>query len=503
MVMELKIGTQIIRSYKRLSYSPWHALAEFVDNSIQSYLDNQAKLDGTDPNLGQGLTVDIRYSRADGGLLAIRDNAMGMSDQELTNALSIGTPPAVTTGLSEFGLGLKTAACWFGDYWTVRTKKRGTTTAHFVEFDVERVAEGFLVLPYQEYAEPEENHYTEITIHQLNHQFHGRLISKTKLFLGSMYRSYIGDGSLTLLYNGEPLSWASPTEGKNIHEFEGKPCFEEFAFQIGGKEVHGWIAVMERGSRSNAGLTMIRRNRVIKGWPESWRPQSIFGQLEGTNDLVNQRLVGEVNLDGFGVSHTKDDILWEEEEEDELEHELYRIAEPYVRISQSFRKRGVRQDPPGRSVVNAAMGMLGDELHSDRLRAVLSANGNVPRGRYETMANPMIEAVTRADPRGTYPLHGLTLNVFVSDDLSDRDPYLGVEIASDDILNVVINMNHPHVRDINGKIPVLNYLKACTFEGIAQWKAEKTWDAKDPSLLRAVKDSLFRIGQSMKEPGEE
>ena len=88
-------------------------------------------------------------------------------------------------------------------------------------------------------------------------------------------------------------------------------CTRRFDFDINGKKVSGWIAILEKGSRQDAGLTMIRRGRVIKGWPESWRPQTIYGQFEGSNDLVNQRLVGEVNLDEFGVSHTKDDILWD------------------------------------------------------------------------------------------------------------------------------------------------------------------------------------------------
>ena len=36
-IMEVYIGPEIVRSYKRLSYTVWHALAEFIDNSIQSH----------------------------------------------------------------------------------------------------------------------------------------------------------------------------------------------------------------------------------------------------------------------------------------------------------------------------------------------------------------------------------------------------------------------------------------------------------------------------------
>ena len=499
--MQLEIGTEIIRSYRRLSYSAWHALAEFVDNSVQSFLNSRQDLEASYKKSGTQLTVDIRYDRADGGRLTIRDNAMGMSEEELSNALYIGKQPKVNSGLSEFGMGLKTAACWFGDYWTVQTKKLGETTTHKITFDVEEVARGNLELPHETSSEPEDEHYTEIVVTQMNQNYYGRSIQRIKLFLGSMYRSYIGDDTLRLLYNSEPLGWVSPIEGNNVHISGGKPCLEHFTFQVKEKEVRGWLAVMERGSRANAGLTIIRRGRVLVGWPDSWRPQSIFGQFEGSNDLVNQRLVGEIHLDHFGVSHTKDEVLYEGDDEELLESEILRIAEPYIEIAQSFRKRGVRRDPPGRSVVTSAMGMLEDEIYSQRFQSVLTANGDIPRSRYEAFAYPMIQAMTGTEPRGTYSLAGLTLNVFVSDELSDRDPYVGIEIESEDTLNVVINMSHPHVGDMRGRMAVLNHLKECTFEGIAQWKVEKTWDTKDPSLIRAIKDSLLRIGHSINDSG--
>ena len=108
--MQVHIGPEIVRSYKRLSYTYWHALAEFVDNSIQSYFNNRLALDYAYSKSGQKLKVEISYGRA-GGYLKIRDDAMGMSEEEIRESLRIGQPPQNTSGLSEFGMGLKTAAC--------------------------------------------------------------------------------------------------------------------------------------------------------------------------------------------------------------------------------------------------------------------------------------------------------------------------------------------------------------------------------------------------------
>ena len=499
--MQVQIGPEIVRSYKRLSYTFWHGLAEFVDNSIQSYRNNRDELDRAYAATGERLTVQISYDPSDDGMLVIRDNAMGMSEPELARALSIGVPPLITDGLSEFGMGMKTAACWFGDEWTVRTKRLRDEAGQQITFNVENVARHDLDLNYQPIPSSVDEHFTEISITHLNHEIYGRTIWFIKTFLRSMYRTYIHSGELELFFNGEQLMWESPTEG-NVHMENGQDSVVDIDFSIvqGQKRVHGWIAVLERGSRSDAGLTIIRRGRVIKGWPNSWRPQSIFGQLEGSNDLVNQRLVGEVHMDEFNVSHTKDEILWEGEEEEAVDEALGRIAHPLIVIATSYRKRGTRGSRPTMPTINAALGMLEEEIRSDQFLSVIRANGDTPQERYEAFANSPIREIPIMESPARYPLDGLMLNVFLTRQLSERDSYLGIEIGNDDTLSVVINLNHPHVRDLNGRIGMLNHLKACTYEGVAQWKVTQAGYADSPALIRAIKDSLLRVGPLVADP---
>ena len=498
--MKVQIGPEIVRSYKRLSYTIWHGLAEFIDNSIQSYHNNREELDEVYAAAGRGLTVQITYSRMDGGRLVVRDNAMGMSEAELIRALSIGIPPPETDGLSEFGMGMKTAACWFGDEWTVQTKRLWNETGQRITFNVERVASRDLDLNHQRVLSSPDEHFTEISITNLNHEIYGRTIEFIKNFLRSMYRTYIQSGELALFFNGQQLAWESPIEG-NVHRENGEDSFVDFEFFTiqGRKRVYGWMAVLENGGRSDAGLTIIRRGRVIKGWPNSWRPQSIFGQLEGSNDLVNQRLVGEVRMDRFSVSHTKDEILWEGEEQEVVDEALGRIARPLIVIASSYRKRGTRGSRPTRPTINAALEMLEEEIWSDQFQSIVRANGNYPRERYEAFSNALIREIPTMEAPARYPLEGLTLYVFLTRQLSERDSYLGIEIGNDDTLSVVINLNHPHINDLNGRVGVLNHLKTCAYEGVAQWKVKKAWDADSPALIRAIKDSLLRVGPLVSE----
>src|SRR5258708_1054853 len=101
MTIELQIGPEVIRSYKSLAYTPWHALAEFVDNSTQSYFTHRDTLDAEFRKSGEGLTVSIDYHKAK-GKISIRDNAMGMSLDELKRALHVGLPPEDTSGRSKY-----------------------------------------------------------------------------------------------------------------------------------------------------------------------------------------------------------------------------------------------------------------------------------------------------------------------------------------------------------------------------------------------------------------
>jgi hypothetical protein len=75
-------------------------------------------------------------------------------------------------------MGMKTAACWFGDRWTVRTKKLGESEEYFIEVDVERVADGNNELPLTRTPKDTSAHYTIVEIHSLNRRLVGQTLKK-------------------------------------------------------------------------------------------------------------------------------------------------------------------------------------------------------------------------------------------------------------------------------------------------------------------------------------
>ncbi len=143
MSLQMEIGLNAIASYRRLDYEIWYALAEFVDNSTQSFLNHRKELEATYEQEGEGLEVRITYERTGRDqVLRIADNAMGMDLEELTHALKVAFPPEDPTGRCRYGMGMKTASCWIGNKWWIRTKKLGETNEYTVVVDVKAIEEG-------------------------------------------------------------------------------------------------------------------------------------------------------------------------------------------------------------------------------------------------------------------------------------------------------------------------------------------------------------------------
>jgi Histidine kinase-, DNA gyrase B-, and HSP90-like ATPase len=491
--ISLELGLDVIRSYKRLSYTPWHAIAEFVDNSTQSYFNNRDVLDAAYAGDDETLEVAITYDRQDPGVLRVVDNAMGMSLPELGHALHIGAPPSNVSGRSQFGLGMKTAACWIGNLWTVRTKRLGETVEYEVTIDVERVAAGENTLTVSEHPDRDpEDHFTVIEITNHNHKFQGRTLGKIRQYLASMYRQDLRKKQLQLLWQGEVLEWVESDE-QFVMSKDGRRYKKKFGFKVGGKDVRGWVGVLEKGSRAKAGFSILRGDRVIRGWPDSWRPEVLYGQVQGSNDLVNQRLLGEIHLDGFEVSHTKDDILWMGDEEEKVERGLKKYCGDYREFAKLRRKGDEDERGPSELEIQTAVDELLREIGSPDFTDVVLVDAVPPPDAVSEAVKVLFEAVDPAQPTFWGLVGGFKILGYLADDLSGNDPYVAVDSTHDERVAIVVNMKHPHFSQLKGADGVLNFLRHCTYDGVAEWQARHKAGNLDPDTIKVLKDRLLRV----------
>ena len=320
--VDIRPGVSVLAVLRHLNYRPWYALSEFVDNSVQSFTEHREELRKVHRESFK-LRVDIDLDAASPPRISIRDNAAGIFEPEYGRAFRPAATPPNRTGLAEFGMGMKSAACWYAPRWTVRTSALGDPVERVVRFDIENIVNDAIEeLTIQETRVEPESHYTEIVLEDVFHLPVGRTISKLKEHLTDIYRAFMRDGILELRFNGDPLEYRQPKILRTAYFKNAEGPVREWRkpieFDFGnGLSVRGFAALRETANTAKAGFSLFRRGRVIQGsGDEGYRPNRIFGS---TNSYRYQRLFGELHLEGFEVSHTKDGFRWDDNEQPFLE----------------------------------------------------------------------------------------------------------------------------------------------------------------------------------------
>jgi hypothetical protein len=489
--IKFTVGPNIILSYKRLDYKIWYALAEYIDNSTQSYFANRKELDKAHEDRGEKFSVRISGDRKK--TLSISDNAMGMSLEELTKALSLGVPPEDISGRSEYGLGLKTASCWLGDVWKLTTKKLNSLEEYEVIFDVNKMAlGGDLEITTRKHPEAARNlSFTTIEISDLHKPVSSRTETKIKDYLTNIYRVDIRDKVMELVWSQIPLTYESHLVLFKGHD--GTPYKQDIKeFEVNGKKITGWIGIYDEdhGGRNRAGLAIIRRGRCIVSQPEAWMPQGLYGEAyQGTNTLVSQRLVGEIYLNDFEVSHTKNAILFNRDEEEKIEEELEKqfsvfkkiAGTPYKKLKQNPAIQGLQKQQAGARMGSTAVrnAVLIEDVPTDKV---------VQDNKESTLAD-----LSEVNPDLVLN-YGDSLKVQIYTDVTktSNDAYVIFEYPNAEIINVVVNNKHPYYQQAIGDDPVVNHLVSVATDALAEWKCMQRDGEIKPDTIRLLKDNILR-----------
>ena len=500
--VNVEFGLQNFANYRRLSYKWWYALAEFIDNSTQSYYDNREELDKMLERTSEEFEVEITTGD---DFIRIYDNAMGMNHEDLSRALVVGVPPQDATGRSKYGMGMKTAACWIGNSWIITTSKLGSPERLTISVDVNNIAGGNPSVPVITEEEGIDSHYTRIDITKHNRHLMGRTIGKVKEYLESIYRKDISAGDMTLKFNGAHLEWKGFSQEDFLERRDGSRYRKDIIFEVDTerekKVVEGWVGVLKDGSRKKAGFSILHKGRLIRGWPDSWRPEAIFG-AGGRNDLINQRLVGEINLEEFEVSHTKDEINWFRDEEETVEKGLKKACALYIEGARTARK-GVPPEGPTPFMVDAAVRTLEEELSSPEFIAQLNFETVLPSEKSVNLANlSVLTSASAGEPTFSVSVKDMLVKVYIDPNVSQNDPYYLNDSKDGDEVLVVVNQNHPHWQMLEGQNAILNFLRHCVYDAIAEHRAIKQ-QRLNSDTIKLLKDKYLRVPFEIIESKEE
>jgi hypothetical protein len=130
-----------------------------------------------------------------------------MGLDEIKRAVRLNAPPPDKSGRSEFGMGLKTAACWFGRHWTITSTQLGNPVEYSVTFDLDTFADGNVtsVEVVERPADPD-SHGTTLEILKLRNPLRGRGVQVLKKSLTSIYREDLRTGRIAIDLNDNRLA---------------------------------------------------------------------------------------------------------------------------------------------------------------------------------------------------------------------------------------------------------------------------------------------------------
>lgn len=461
-VTQLNIQPQagVIGVFSRLNYKPWYAIAEFVDNSTQSFYTYEKIMKKNGIN---SINVEITYD-FERDVLTIKDDAYGMEIDDFHRAIKVDSIPENQGGRNEFGMGLKTAASWFGNVWSVESTQLGSTNKYYTEVNIEELRSKNLnsIDIINVDCDPEE-HGTTIVINKITKKIDGgRTKGKIIQLLESMYRRDINSGKVNITFNGQKLQF----EEYECLQFRDKVWRKDvdFSFDYDGKNHHvtGFVGILKNGGFGRAGFALFRRNRVvIGGEDQNYKPLNIFIQLQ---NQISLRLFGELNLDDFDINQAKDGFVWDNGLEDEFDKVLKVNIQEYINIAKISNKERASEESLS---VNASQDIYqnvskalenikvdgsiivdNDINNSNGVDHVDTADDSTANFRdyqqfvLESNSGPTTVLEDTKRPY-TIPIDSVTKkNVNVTWALGDKNTWIDVSETEGDI-NILININHP------------------------------------------------------------
>ncbi len=361
----------ILQILKSVSYTTAEAIAEFVDNSVQSYIDNKDDL--LKINKNYKLEVEIVCTPT---TITIRDNAAGIEDKvfqlalktaAITNDLKVRSKKKSKKSLNEFGMGMKAAAYWFTNTWSITTKSIYEKKNKTVNIDLEKlIKNGSGEINSKDYEENSKKGYTIITLKNLHQHIssHKTITSR----LGSIHRKFLNK-DINIFYTGgkdkkfqkfkityeqpklriepptapyenwinEHKSNLKSARAKKLRPSEIKwkiPTNFEFGVIKKGLKASGYVAKMDSQARDVGGIYYFRNKKLLEGpvFPEE------LGFQVGSSSY--NAIYGEIEFDGPESVFTKNALNIDDRDREDFGIKLKHILrEDYEKSGSSLLKQ--------------------------------------------------------------------------------------------------------------------------------------------------------------------
>ena len=493
--VSVAIGTSMYGRFKDLPNTPSHVLAEFVDNALQSYRDNKSILESMEPDYKLRVCINFAMD-ADGKIISVdvNDNAGGISKDKFNTAFMPAKKPDNDLGLNEFGMGLKTAACWLGEDWLVKTSAINEPESKTINFCLNDIcAEDLRELPVKYKAENSQEHYTHIHIESPTSNMPSKKsIGKICNELSSIYRVSLRNKEFELYVQDKSITFEDyPVLNEPyVHDSEGSPIFwkKEVRVQIGPYKGKGFVGILKDIKQGRNGFVILRRGRAVVGNEDNHRYYPKFMGSQGT--FKYKRLFGEIEVEGFNVSFNKNDIPDRENLEalfDMIKEQIYLPDFNMLKQAEDYRVSTTKKD---------VLKIIRKHKNTpkDKKTPVSISSTTQPA---TSDASNMVSIVPADDRDNSYEdtfcVDGkeYTLKIDFCEGGTELF-YNDITDSDNNILTCKVNMNHPFFENIDQKKSASSIVLIKSM-AIAKFAALKKDDDSITGFMRLFNDYIMKV----------
>jgi len=173
----------------------------------------------------------------------------------------------------------------------------------------------------------------------------------------------------------------------------------------------------------------------------------------------------------------------------------------YKDVAKKLRKGKIDERGPSEIETQAAIDEIQKELQSPEMVDQITIE-NIPAEQIIIESNArVIESVTSTLAESmTAEISGVvTIRLFVTADISPYEPYVTSESTEAKQITIVVNSAHPHWAQLKGAEGVLNYLRHCIYDAVAEWQAVRKTAPVTPATIKMLKDALLRLSLTIEE----
>ena len=242
---------------------------------------------------------------------------------------------------------------------------------------------------------------------------------------------------------------------------------------------------------------------VVGGPGQGYKPTEIFA---APNSFQSQRLVGELDLDNWPVTQTKDAFDWDGDLETGFIDKLREVVTGYVEKTHAIKSDSTKKttSPDGQIIGdNTRESLRGSGV--DSALSIIETGPPPPRDLPAESLDRLERAVERSSGQPTYIHLGSegvpTLKVFWLDELPSSDIHAYFDMPTDEELLLYVNLNHPFVDRVISREPVKLELYALTLyaDALVESGVRKRGQNVPAHTFRSFKDVFLRVINSSSE----